>query len=149
MNKKEIAEIKKQFNPDRCAITRITGCYVNAEKEKLMEMKEAFLSLSDEEMFKYFDIFKLAYLLGAFNKEQIDRQKACEFIKNAFDKSVLIYSMVHINLKQIKPLYYNKELADFLMTSDNLKKIMELERTNDKYQELFSRIYDSFYQIQK
>ena len=28
MNKKEIAEIKKQFTPDRCAITRICGCYV-------------------------------------------------------------------------------------------------------------------------
>ena len=34
MNKKEVAEIKKQFTPDRCAITRICGCYVNAEKEK-------------------------------------------------------------------------------------------------------------------
>lgn len=58
MNKKEITEIKKQFTPDRCAITRICGCYVNADKEKQMEMKEAFLSLSDEEMFKYFDIFR-------------------------------------------------------------------------------------------
>ena len=58
MNKKEIAEIKKQFTPDRCAITRICGCYVNSEKEKQLEMKEAFLSLSDEEMFKYFDIFQ-------------------------------------------------------------------------------------------
>ena len=47
MNKKEVAEIKKQFTPDRCAITRICGCYVNAEKEKQLEMKEAFLSLSD------------------------------------------------------------------------------------------------------
>ena len=45
MNKKEVAEIKKQFTPDRCAITRICGCYVNAEKEKQLEMKEAFLSL--------------------------------------------------------------------------------------------------------
>ena len=41
MNKKEIAEIKKQFTPDRCAITRICGCYVNSEKEKQLEMKEA------------------------------------------------------------------------------------------------------------
>lgn len=58
MNKKEIAEIKKQFNPANCAITRICGCYVDAEKNKKTKLKEAFLSLPEEEMFKYFDIFK-------------------------------------------------------------------------------------------
>lgn len=34
MNKKEISEIKKQFTPDRCCITRICGCYVDGEKTK-------------------------------------------------------------------------------------------------------------------
>ena len=34
MNKKEILEIRKQFTPKNCAITRICGCYVDAEKEK-------------------------------------------------------------------------------------------------------------------
>lgn len=58
MNKKEIAEIKKQFTPANCAITRICGCYVDAEKNKKTKIKEAFLSIPDEEMFKYFDIFK-------------------------------------------------------------------------------------------
>ena len=58
MNKKEISEIKKQFTPSRCAITRICGCYVNGEKEKKAQMKEMFLSLPEEEMFKYFDIFR-------------------------------------------------------------------------------------------
>ena len=58
MNKKEIAEIKKQFTPANCAITRICGCYVDAEKNKKTKIKEAFLSLPEEEMFKYFDIFK-------------------------------------------------------------------------------------------
>lgn len=58
MNKKEIAEIKKQFTPANCAITRICGCYVDAEKNKKTKLKEAFLSLPEEEMFKYFDIFK-------------------------------------------------------------------------------------------
>ena len=33
MNKKEIAEIKKQLNPTRQTITRICGCYVSAEKK--------------------------------------------------------------------------------------------------------------------
>lgn len=58
MNKKEISEIRKQFTPANCAITRICGCYVDAEKEKKTELKEAFLSLPEEEEFKYFDIFK-------------------------------------------------------------------------------------------
>ena len=57
MNKKEIAEIKKQFTPDRCAITRICGCYVNSEKEKQLGMKEAFLSLSDEDWQAVADAF--------------------------------------------------------------------------------------------
>ena len=34
MNKKEIAEIKKQFTQEKCAITRICGCYVDGEKNK-------------------------------------------------------------------------------------------------------------------
>ena len=58
MNKKEIAEIKKQFTPANCTITRICGCYVDAEKNKKPKIKEAFLSIPEEEMFKYFDIFK-------------------------------------------------------------------------------------------
>ena len=38
MNKKEISEIKKQFTPDNCAISRICGCYVDNEKNKKTEL---------------------------------------------------------------------------------------------------------------
>ena len=48
MNKKEIAEIKKQFTPDRCAITRICGCYVNSEKEKQLEYFTKHQTYDDE-----------------------------------------------------------------------------------------------------
>ena len=58
MNKKEVLEIRKQFTPENCSITRIAGCYVDGEKEKRMEREEAFLSLPEEQAFKYFDIFK-------------------------------------------------------------------------------------------
>ena len=40
MNKKEVAEIKRLFHPDRCPITRICGCYVDGDREKKSEMKE-------------------------------------------------------------------------------------------------------------
>lgn len=58
MNKKEVLEIRKQFSPANCAITKICGCYVDHEKNKRLQSKDAFLSLPEEEEFKYFDIFK-------------------------------------------------------------------------------------------
>ena len=54
MNKKEVLEIRKQFSPKNCAITKICGCYVDYEKNKKMESKDAFLALPEEEAFKYF-----------------------------------------------------------------------------------------------
>ena len=71
MNKKEILEIRKQFTPANCAITRICGCYVDHEKTKKMESKEAFLSLPEEEAFKYFDIFKKT-LSGTVGKNMLN-----------------------------------------------------------------------------
>lgn len=73
MNKKEIAEIKKQFTQERCVITRICGCYVDGEKNKKTELKEAFLSLPEEEIFKYFNIFKKT-LSGTIGKNLINME---------------------------------------------------------------------------
>lgn len=67
MNKKEVLEIRKQFSPANCAITRICGCYVNHEKEKITEWMDAFLSLPEEEEFKYFEMFKKT-LSGSIGK---------------------------------------------------------------------------------
>ncbi|MEW4411986.1 DUF4317 domain-containing protein [Clostridium sp. AN503] len=58
MIKKEISEIKRQFTPSNCSITRICGCYVDGEKNKKTEFKEAFLSLPEDDMFKYFEILR-------------------------------------------------------------------------------------------
>lgn len=58
MNKKEVLEIRKQFTPENCAITRICGCYVDYEKTKRLQTKTAFLSMPEEEEFKYFDLFR-------------------------------------------------------------------------------------------
>lgn len=73
MNKKEIAEIKKQFTQDKCAITRICGCYVDGEKNKKTEIKEAFLSLPEEEIFKYFNIFRKA-LSGTIGRNLLNME---------------------------------------------------------------------------
>lgn len=67
MNKKEILELRKTFRPEECNISRIATCYVTSEKEKILEKSQAFLSLPEEEAFKYFDILKQA-LSGTVGK---------------------------------------------------------------------------------
>lgn len=73
MNKKEVNEIKKQFTPENCAITRLCGCYVDGDKEKKTELKDAFLSLPEEEIFKYFEIFRKA-LSGTIGRNLINME---------------------------------------------------------------------------
>lgn len=58
MIRQEISEIKKLFTQKNCSITRICGCYVDGEKNKKLDFKQAFLALPEEEMFKYFEILR-------------------------------------------------------------------------------------------
>lgn len=58
MFKREITEIKKTMSPQECNISRIRGCCVNGEKEILSSFGDTFLSLPEEEVFKYYEIFK-------------------------------------------------------------------------------------------
>jgi len=79
MNKKEISEIKKIFTPANCSLTRICSCYVDAEKNKRAELKEAFLSLPEEEVFKYFNIFRGA-LSGTVAKNLINLDSPHDYL---------------------------------------------------------------------
>lgn len=73
MHKKEVLEIRKQYTPERCSITRISGCYVNGSKEIVSRSKDAFLALPEEEIFKYLTIFKQT-LSGTMGKNLINME---------------------------------------------------------------------------
>lgn len=60
MNQKEIKEIKRQFTAVNQNITRIAVCYINEDRERVMEKTEAFLSLPEEVAFKYLELFQKA-----------------------------------------------------------------------------------------
>ncbi|MBQ4537359.1 MAG: DUF4317 domain-containing protein [Lachnospiraceae bacterium] len=71
MIKQEVSEIKKLFTQKNCSITRICGCYVDGEKNKKTQFKQAFLSLPEEEMFKYFEILRKS-LSGTMGKNMLN-----------------------------------------------------------------------------
>ncbi|MBH1940263.1 DUF4317 domain-containing protein [Mobilitalea sibirica] len=67
----EILEIKKQFKHENCSITKVSGCYVDGEKEIKTKFTESFLCMPEEETFKYFEIFKKT-LSGTIGKNLIN-----------------------------------------------------------------------------
>lgn len=58
MTKKDVLELKRRFKKNECTFTRMCGCYVNAEKEIILNLEETFLNLKEEEFYKYLDIAK-------------------------------------------------------------------------------------------
>ncbi|MCM1181252.1 MAG: DUF4317 domain-containing protein [Clostridium sp.] len=89
MNKKEINEIKKQFSPEHCTITRICGCYVDGEKNKKSELAQTFLTLTEEENFKYFTIFKNT-MSGTLGKNLLNMEFPIEQEKDGGTQEFLL-----------------------------------------------------------
>lgn len=58
MNKKDILELKRRFKKDACTFTRMCGCYVDADHNKITTIGETFLNLEEEEFYKYLEIVK-------------------------------------------------------------------------------------------
>ena len=71
MIKQEVNELKRRYTPSNCSITRICGCYVDGEKNRKTEFKEAFLSLPEEEIFKYFELLRKT-LSGTLGKNLLN-----------------------------------------------------------------------------
>jgi hypothetical protein len=56
MNKKEIAEIKRRFKKETATFTRLCGCYVDGNHNKICKFSNTFLNLEEDEFYKYLEI---------------------------------------------------------------------------------------------
>ena len=113
MNKKEILEIKKLFTTDKCCIQRICGCYVDANKNKVMTFKNAFLSLQDEEIFKYFKIFR-STLSGSIGKNMLNMEFPLDTEAEGGTQEFLM-QLRSSNLKDehLLDFFYNKVIDNY------------------------------------
>ena len=58
MDKKSIGELRRRLKKDSCTFTKICGCYVDDNKNKVTNLDEIFMNLEDEEYYKYLEIGK-------------------------------------------------------------------------------------------
>lgn len=72
MNQKELNELAPPLEmPDKNAISRIYGCFVNSNKEIITDLDESLGMMTQEEAEKYLSMLKKA-LSGALGKNLID-----------------------------------------------------------------------------
>lgn len=60
LRNRDILELKRRFKKESCTFTRMCGCYVDSNKNKVVELDENFLNLDEEEFYKYLEIAKKA-----------------------------------------------------------------------------------------
>lgn len=72
MVKPELNELKKQFTPRNCSISRICGCYVDGEKNIKASFADSFYNIAgEEESYKYFEIIRKV-LSGTIGKTALN-----------------------------------------------------------------------------
>lgn len=114
MNKKEVSEIKKRFTKTKCSITRLCGCYVDAEKNKRLTLKEAFLGLPEEEMYKYIDIFRKT-LSGTIGRTLMNMEFPTEQEINEDGTQKFLMKLVETKLQDEELLnqFYDKVIENY------------------------------------
>ena len=70
MTKKDVLEIRHLFAPKECSISKIRGCYVDGDCNKVATINEQFLTMPEEETYKYFEILKKT-LSGSIGKNLV------------------------------------------------------------------------------
>ena len=58
MNQKELNELRRRWKPDKNAINRIYGCFVNSNKEIITDLDESLGMVTQEEAEKYLSCSK-------------------------------------------------------------------------------------------
>ncbi len=71
MNQKEVGELRRRFSPDRNAVSRIYGCYVNGSGEIISCIDQSLGTMPLEESEAYLGLFKKS-LSGAVGRSLID-----------------------------------------------------------------------------
>ncbi len=72
MNLKEVSELRRRFRPEKSAVSRVYGCYVNGSSREIISyLDESLGNMPQEEAEKYLSLLKKS-LSGALGKNLID-----------------------------------------------------------------------------
>lgn len=134
---KDILELRNRLNKEDCTITRMCGCYIDNEKNKVTTLNERFLNLPEEEFYKYLEIAK-----EVLNKKIHDNMLSMKIETAGVKKSLA--AVVESKLKQEEMLerIYDQIIETYGHTGNYLilffhdaYDVMKITKDNQKLDE--------------
>ena len=141
MTKKDVLELKRRFKKDACTFTRMCGCYVDGERNRVVKLTETFLNLEEEEFFKYLEIAKKA-LSGTLGNNLLELEFLTALRSSALQNEDLLerfYDLIidHYEYAGIYLILIFHDAYDVITkTSDNSK----LDESEEVYEYLLCAI---------
>ncbi|MBQ8526176.1 MAG: DUF4317 domain-containing protein [Clostridia bacterium] len=97
MIQKEINEIRRRLSPDKGAISKIYGCFVNKQKEVISYVDASVALMQQPDCEKYFSLFK-KILSGGVGRSMIDIEFSTDQVMNG-DEHKLLMKLKNSELK--------------------------------------------------
>ena len=119
MNQKEIGELRRRFKPEKSAISRIYGCYVNSRREVISYIDESLGRMPQEEAEKYLDLLRKT-LSGTSGKNLIDIVFSTQQVADS-DEHRLLMALRDSGLKdgEVRQTFYQKVIETLDMGDSN------------------------------
>lgn len=120
MNKKEVTEIKRRIKAESWTCSVMTGCYVDAQKEKVLTFRESPASMEDEELHKYTDIANKA-LSGKIGNNLMELQFPQEAEEDGgIQKSLLALRDNGLKSDEMLESFYDTVIKNYDFTGNYL-----------------------------
>jgi len=119
MNQKELGELRRRFRPEKCAVSRIYGCYVNSAREVISYLDEPLGRMPQEEAEKYLSLLKKT-LSGVLGRNLIDIVFSTEQVMDS-DEHRLLSALRESGLRDgdVRREFYQKVIESLDMGESN------------------------------
>ena len=124
MNQREISELRRRWRPDKSAVSRVYGCFVNSGKKIVSDLDESLGAMPQEEAEKYLDLLKKA-LSGALGKNLIDIVFSTQQVADS-EEHRLLSALRASGLKdrEARNAFYQKVIGSLDMGDDSYLLLM-------------------------
>lgn len=115
MNQKEVSELRRRWRAEKNAVSRIYGCFVNANHEIVTDLDESLGRMSQEEAEQYLGFLKKA-LSGTLGKNLIDIVFSTQQVMDSEEHHMLSALLSsQLNDSQIRQDFYQKVISSLDM----------------------------------